>query len=161
MFSRRAACKRPQPDHGRRSHREQAGRHLPVRHQQLVLVHVMPRDLARVQSRSRCAATTRRSASPHALDATCLRRPPNRPALGARTTPNRSPRRRCRILLGLQHTPGGVITASEIDVLRQLRMPVRTVTELLDEVGMFRNDITPAVERWFTAHISHLPTAVP
>lgn len=62
-----------------------------------------------------------------------------------------------RIVLALQATPGAAITATEIAVLHQLRLPARNVRELLDEVGMLDDDRTPAVVTWFTTRTDHLP----
>ena len=61
-----------------------------------------------------------------------------------------------RIVLGLQHTPGAAITATEIKVLAQLRLPARTVRDLLAEVGMLDDDRTPAIRLWFEERTRHL-----
>ena len=62
-----------------------------------------------------------------------------------------------RLLLGMQDTPGAAIAASEAQVLTQLRLPVRTVMEVLDEVGMLDDDRTPAITRWFEQRTVRLP----
>lgn len=62
-----------------------------------------------------------------------------------------------RIVLALQATPGAAITATEIAVLHQLRLPARNVRELLNEVGMLDDDRTPAVVTWFSTRTDHLP----
>ena len=62
-----------------------------------------------------------------------------------------------RLLLAMQDTPGAAIAASEAQVLTQLRLPVRTVMEVLDEVGMLDDDRTPAITRWFEQRTVRLP----
>jgi len=62
-----------------------------------------------------------------------------------------------RVLLGLQDTPGAVITATEAAVLTQLDLPVRAVLEVLSEVGMAVDDRTPAIERWVNRQLNGLP----
>lgn len=62
-----------------------------------------------------------------------------------------------RIVFDLQATPGAAITATEIAVLHQLRLPARNVRELLDEVHMLDDDRTPAVVNWFTTRTNQLP----
>ncbi|HZD24210.1 MAG TPA: site-specific integrase [Acidimicrobiia bacterium] len=62
-----------------------------------------------------------------------------------------------RILLGLQDTPGAPITTSEAAVLAQVRLPIRSVLEVLAEVGMVEDDRTPAIQRWFDRTVTDLP----
>lgn len=62
-----------------------------------------------------------------------------------------------RILLGLQDTPGAPVTASEATVLAQVRLPIRSVLEVLDDVGMVEDDRTPAIVAWFDRTVTGLP----
>jgi len=62
-----------------------------------------------------------------------------------------------RIVLGLQ--PGGrpPVRASEVDCLKDIDLPVRTVLEVLDAASVLIEDRTPAIDAWFNRQISGLP----
>ena len=62
-----------------------------------------------------------------------------------------------RILLGLQHTPGALIKASDVALLSRISISVRGVAEVLAEAGMLEDDSVPAIARWFPVHIAELP----
>jgi integrase len=62
-----------------------------------------------------------------------------------------------RILLGLQHTPGAPIKASDVALLSRITISVQGVTEVLAEAGMLEDDSVPAIVRWFPVHIAELP----
>jgi hypothetical protein len=62
-----------------------------------------------------------------------------------------------RILIGLQHTPGAPIKASDVVLLSRVGISVRGVTEVLAEAGMLEDDSVPAIVRWFPVHIAELP----
>jgi hypothetical protein len=65
-----------------------------------------------------------------------------------------------RVLLGLQDTPGAPIRHSETSVLPPLFIAVRPVLDVLDSVGMFEDDRTSAIERWFPGHTEGLPPTI-
>lgn len=62
-----------------------------------------------------------------------------------------------RILLGLQDTPGAAITTSEAAVLAQVRLPIRSVLEVLADIGMVEDDRTPTIVTWFDRTVTDLP----
>ena len=62
-----------------------------------------------------------------------------------------------RILLGLQHTPGAPIKASDVALLSRVGISVRGVTEVPAEAGVFEDDSVPAIVRWFPVRIAELP----
>ena len=62
-----------------------------------------------------------------------------------------------RILLGLQDTPGAVITATEVLQLRQVALPTWTVLEVLADAEMLIDDRPPAIDTWFATQIAGLP----
>lgn len=62
-----------------------------------------------------------------------------------------------RIVLGIQDTPGAPVKASDVTLLRDISLPVRTVLEVLAEAGMLEEDRTPAFDNWFAQQISDLP----
>ena len=55
-----------------------------------------------------------------------------------------------RVLLAFQDIPGAVITTSDAAVLKGTGLPIRTVTDVLAQAGMLRDDWAPAIETWFT-----------
>jgi hypothetical protein len=65
-----------------------------------------------------------------------------------------------RVLLGLQDTPGAPITITEVELLPQLKLPIRPVCEVLAAAGMLEDDRTPAIVGWFDAKIAELPRAM-
>lgn len=66
-------------------------------------------------------------------------------------------RRGVRILLGTQDTPGAPVRATDIARLASIGVAARPVHDVLSEIGMVREDRTPAVERWFLRAIDDLP----
>ena len=62
-----------------------------------------------------------------------------------------------RIVLGLQ--PGGQapVRASEVDCLKDIDMPVRTVLEVLDAAAVLIEDRTPTIDAWFDRQVHELP----
>lgn len=62
-----------------------------------------------------------------------------------------------RIMLGLQHTPGAPIRASDVALLAPIRMSTSGVIAVLREAGMLEDDAVPAVARWFPVYIAELP----
>jgi hypothetical protein len=65
-----------------------------------------------------------------------------------------------RVLLGLQDTPGAPITTTEAEVLGQIRLPIRSVCDVLAAAGMLEDDRPPAVRAWFERKIIHLPESM-
>lgn len=62
-----------------------------------------------------------------------------------------------RILLGLQHTPGAPIKASDVALLSTIRISVRGVAEVLASVDLLEDDRVPAAVRWFPVQVAELP----
>jgi len=62
-----------------------------------------------------------------------------------------------RIMLGIQHTPGAPIRASDIALLGPVRHSVTGVTAVLREAGMLEDDSVPAIVRWFPIFTAELP----
>ena len=63
-----------------------------------------------------------------------------------------------KVLLAIQATPGGRISATEADVLLEVdNATVHPVLEVLDSVGMLRDDRDPPLQRWFDRHTAGLP----
>lgn len=75
-------------------------------------------------------------------------------------TPTSKVRSGIRILLGAQDTPGAPIRYSEMVALPRLFIGIRPLIEVLDTVGMFEDDRTPAISRWFTAQTAGLPATM-
>ncbi len=65
-----------------------------------------------------------------------------------------------RIVLGLQDTPGAPIRYNEMVDLPRLFINIRPLIEVLDSVGMFDDDRTPAISRWFSQQTVGLPAAM-
>jgi len=73
---------------------------------------------------------------------------------------HRKVRQGIHILLALQDTPGAAITTSEAAQLTGTWLPVRSICEVLDAVGMLVDDREPAVRRWFRKRIAGLPATM-
>jgi integrase len=65
-----------------------------------------------------------------------------------------------RIVLGIQDTPGAMIKASDVALLRGIDLPVWTVLEVLADAGLLEEDRTPAIDAWFAEQTSGLPEAM-
>jgi hypothetical protein len=67
-------------------------------------------------------------------------------------------RRGIRVLLAIQDTPGARISTSEAAVLLQIEgTAVLPVLEVLDSVGMLRDDREPPLQAWFATQTARLP----
>ena len=62
-----------------------------------------------------------------------------------------------RVMLGIQHTPGAPIRASDVALLAPMRMSATGVASVLRAAGMLEDDSVPAVVRWFPIYIAELP----
>jgi len=65
-----------------------------------------------------------------------------------------------RVVVGLQPTPGAAVTASEVEVIRQLRLPVRSVREVFETAGMFEEDREANIVQFFHRHTDGIPPAI-
>jgi len=125
----------------------------PVQHRQLVLF-ALPHDLSRGRgplpepSDGELAAALEWVTTEHARAAGWNRSMATKVRCGIRT------------LLGLQDTPGAPIRYSEMLVLPPLNITIRPIIEVLQPLGMFEDDRTPAIIRWFSRQIAGLPTAM-
>lgn len=125
----------------------------PVTHRQLILFPVAY-DL----SRGRLPLPLPRDPElAAALDAIAVAHGKRR---GWGRTPTSKVRSGVRILLGLQDTPGAPIRHSETVVLPPLLITVRPVIEVLETVGMYEDDRTPAIGRWFAQQTTGLPAGM-
>jgi hypothetical protein len=66
-------------------------------------------------------------------------------------------RQSLRIMLGLQQTPGAMIKASDADILRGMRRPIKPALEILAAAGMLDDDRVPALDTWFPTKLADLP----
>lgn len=62
-----------------------------------------------------------------------------------------------RIVLGIQDYPHTPVNASDVELLREVDLPVWTVLRVLARAGLLREDRTPAFDAWFTDQIRGLP----
>jgi integrase len=122
----------------------------PVAHRQLVLFS-LPRDLSCGLARAPRPPDAELAAALDAFaqDYGALRQ--------WRTAYTWDVRAGIRTLLGSQDTPGAAVTTSEVAVLRTLRLPVRSICDVLAAAGMLQDDRTPAIESWFARQITGLP----
>lgn len=66
-----------------------------------------------------------------------------------------------RVLLAIQDTPGARITASDANLLLEVdNATVYPVLEVLESVGMLRDDRQPPLQCWFDNHTADLPIAM-
>jgi integrase len=65
-----------------------------------------------------------------------------------------------RIVLGIQDYRGQPVNASDVEMLRDIDLPVWPVMRVLDAAGALIEDRTPALDRWFAQQIDSLPTAM-
>jgi integrase len=65
-----------------------------------------------------------------------------------------------RIVLGIQDSPGQPINASDVALLRGIRLPVWTVLKVLADAGLLNEDRTPAIDAWFAEQTTGLPEAM-
>ncbi len=73
-------------------------------------------------------------------------------------TRTKTARQAIRLLLAVQESPGAAFTASEVEMLAQVNLPVRAVQTILAEVGMLDDDRVPAINAWFARTVADLPT---
>ncbi|WP_433436133.1 hypothetical protein [Nonomuraea sp. CA-141351] len=66
-------------------------------------------------------------------------------------------RRALRFLLAIQDTPGAMIKASTVELLRVTSLPVNPAIEVLNLAGLLDDDRVPAIVRWFEQRVETLP----
>ncbi len=62
-----------------------------------------------------------------------------------------------RIVLGLNDSQDAPVKASDVELLRDIDLPVWTVLRVLDDAGVLLEDRTPAIDNWFTEQTHGLP----
>jgi hypothetical protein len=62
-----------------------------------------------------------------------------------------------RLLLGIQDTPGAPILASDVALIKAVRLPVRPTLDLLEAAGYLEHDDVPDIAVWAERLIAHLP----
>src|SRR5262249_11908001 len=65
-----------------------------------------------------------------------------------------------RIVLGIQDHRDAPINASDVDLLRDVDLPVWPVMKVLDAAGALVEDRTPAFDRWFAQQVDGLPATM-
>jgi hypothetical protein len=62
-----------------------------------------------------------------------------------------------RLLLGIQDTPGAPILASEVALLKAVRLPILPTLDVLQAAGYLEDDQVPDIAVWAERLIAHLP----
>lgn len=126
----------------------------PVDHEQLALF-AWPRDLSNPSVRRLEPPTPALAVALHQAVADHADRH------GWTTSQRDGTWRGIRVLLAIQDTPGARITTSEAKVLLEVdNTTVYPVLDVLDSVGMLRDDRQPSLQAWFDNHTADLPTAM-